>query len=102
MNKSAKLEHMKNWIIRTFGLKGSWKWAKKQMMKGEMVRCKHWTGALKYRVKPEMINDVWGENPTPSTLLQANYTRKNIRAWETSNHHLSFEDFTDYEVFHWD
>lgn len=29
---------MKNWIIRTFGLKGSWKWAKKQMLNGEIVR----------------------------------------------------------------
>lgn len=98
---------MKNWIIRTFGLKGSWKWAKKQMMQGKMVRCKHWSGALKYRLSPEMVSDVYGQNPKPSTLLQANFTRENKQLengkplWETSNHHLSYEDFTDYEVFEW-
>jgi len=86
---------MKNLVIRTFGLKGSWKWAKKQMLKGEMVRCKHWAGALKYRINHE------------STLLQANFTRANKQLengqplWETSNHHLSYEDFTDYEIFKW-
>lgn len=87
---------MKNWIIRTFGLKGSWKWAKKQMMSGKMVRCRHFTGALKFRI----------DNPE-NTLLQFNYTRLNKHLnnsnplWETSNHHLSYEDFVDYEVFEW-
>ena len=98
---------MKKWIIINLGLKGSWKWAKKQMMKGEIVRCKHWSGALKYRVSPEIELDVYGKNPKPSTLLQCNYTRtrkplKNGQPlWETSNHHLCYEDFTDYEVFNW-
>ena len=67
---------MKNWIIITFGLKGSWKWAKKQMMQGKMVRCKHWSGALKYRVSHEMVNDIYGENPKPSTLLQQTLQEK--------------------------
>lgn len=98
---------MKKWIIKTFGLKGSWKWAKKQMMKGKMVRCKHWTGALKYRISPEIEIDFYTNQPRPSTLLQANYTRTNKQLknsksiWETSNHHLSYEDFTDYEIFEW-
>lgn len=98
---------MKNWIIRTFGLKGSWKWAKKQMIKGEMVRCKHWDGALKYRISRELTTDTLGGNPTESTLLQANFTRENKplsngqTLWDTSNHFLSYEDFTDYEVFKW-
>ena len=82
---------MKKWIIRTFGLKGSWVWAKKQMLKGGAVRCKHWTGALRFRIdSPE------------NTLLQASFHRGNLRndkeEWETSNHHLNFENFTDYEL----
>jgi len=87
---------MQNWIIRIFGLKGSWKWAKKQMINGKIVRCKHWSGALKLRVDSK-------ENK----LLQANYTRtpepihKGDKLWETSNWHISYEDFTDYEVFEW-
>ena len=31
---------MKSWIIRTFGLKGSWAWACRQMLKGKYIsRC---------------------------------------------------------------
>lgn len=98
---------MKNWIIRTFGLKGSWKWAKRQMFKGEMVRCKHWTGSLKYRISPEIENGIDGKTPKQSTLLQANFTRRNKRLengqplWEASIYHFSYENFTDYEVFNW-
>ena len=87
---------MKDLIIRTFGLKGSWKWAKKQMLNGKIVRCKHWSGALKLRIDSK-------ENK----LLQANFTRtpepihKGGRLWETSNWHISYEDYTDYEIFEW-
>ena len=85
---------MRKWIIRTFGLKGSWKWAKKQMMNGKVVRCKHWSGALKLRI----------ESPANPLLLSI-YTRKpklllkNNRLWEVHHHHISYEDFTDYEIF---
>lgn len=95
---------MRNWIIRTFGLKGSWSWAKKQMLKGKMVRCKHWSGALKYRIS---LEDLCQGDGSKSTLLQANYTRKSEvfhkgdKLWETSNHHLCYEDFTDYQIFNW-
>lgn len=86
---------MKKWVIRTLGLKGSWKWAKKQMLRGEIVRCKHWSGALRLKIdSPE------------NTLLQASYWGTELNSqdreggvhkeWETSNHHLSYEDFTDY------
>lgn len=98
----------RKWIIITFGLKGSWKWAKRQMINGHIVRCKHWTGALKYRVSPEFEYGIDSRKPKPSTLLQANFTRSNKPTengqplWNTSNHHLSYEDFIDYEVFHWD
>ena len=87
---------MKKWIIKTFGLKGSWKWAKKQMMNGEIVRCEHWAGSLKLKIDSPEI-----------TLLQFNFTthQKTLhvedKLWETANHHLSYEEFTDYVVFRW-
>lgn len=84
---------MKKAIIRFFGLKGSWKWAKKQMLNGKTVRCKHWSGTLKFKI-----------DSRENTLLQCSFQRENKQnlngspIWETSNHHLSYEDFVDYEV----
>lgn len=81
---------MKDYIIRVFGLKGSWSWAKKQMMKGFAVRCRHWSGVLRLKIdSPE------------NTLLQSSFTggkdlMNRIEEWETSNHFLSYENFTDY------
>ena len=87
---------MKNWIIRTFGLKGSWKWAKKQMLNGKVVNCKHWSGALKLRVQSPsntlLENCFWRDNKKPEN---------GTPLWETSNHFLSYEDFTDYQVVEW-
>ena len=66
-------------------------------MKGEIITCKHFPGTLKFRIDSK-------EN----TLLQCNFTRKNeklkngIPLWGTSNHFLSYENFTDYEVFNWE
>lgn len=66
------------------------------MMKGKIVRCEHWSGTLKLKIdSPE------------NTLLQCNFTKElkvsNEREtlWETSNHHISYENFTDYVVFEW-
>ena len=87
---------MRNWIIRNLGLKGSWTWAKRQMMNGKIVRCGHWDGALKLKIDSK-------EN----TLLLSNFTRESKvlhkvdKLWETSNHHISYENFTDYETFEW-
>lgn len=84
---------MKSKIIRVLGLRGSWSWAKKQMLKGKVVRCKHWSGVLKLKI-----------DSAENTLLLACFHRKNESPsngqplWETSNHHLSYENFTDYEV----
>lgn len=87
----------KNWFIKTFGLKGSWSWAKKQMMKGDIVRCNHWDGALRLRIdNPEntlLLSSFWGKE-------LASQDRKDSphKEWETSNHFISYEDFTDYEI----
>lgn len=77
------------WITITFGLRGSWKWAKRQMMKGHIVRCKHWSGTLKLKIDSK-------EN----TLLLQTHTKYNsaFSKWETSNHFLSYENFTDYVI----
>lgn len=29
------MKKINNWVIRTFGLRGSWSWAKKQMLSGK-------------------------------------------------------------------
>ena len=59
------------------------------MLKGEMVRCKHWSGALKYKINEQ-------------TLLQAHFgVEEHHSKWETSNLFLSYEDFIDYEIFNW-
>lgn len=84
---------IKNWLIRTLGLKGSWSWAKVQMMQGKIVTCKHWSGELKLKI----------DSPN-NQLLQCSFYGiaylgdiKNAK-WETSNHFLTYEGYTDYEV----
>jgi hypothetical protein len=83
---------MKNKLIRILGLKGSWSWAKKQMMQGKIVYCKHWNGCIKLKIDDKN-----------NTLLQHCFWReglvKRLQRWETSNHHLTWENFTDYQVF---
>ena len=32
------MKKINNWVIRTFGLRGSWSWAKKQMLKRSRLR----------------------------------------------------------------
>ena len=84
---------MKKAIIRFFGLKGSWSWAKKQMLKGKIVRCKHFTGSLKYKI-----------DSAENRLLLCTFQRENKQLlndnpiWEPSNFHFSVEEHTDYEV----
>lgn len=34
------MKKINNWIIRTFGLRGSWSWAKKQMLNGAIIKRK--------------------------------------------------------------
>jgi len=41
------------WFIRTFGLKGSWKWACKQMQKGHWIKPANASGNVKYKLDHE-------------------------------------------------
>lgn len=83
---------MKKYFIRVLGLKGSWKWAKKQMLRGKVVRSKGWRGTLKLKVdSPEnglVYNSYYAENVHPVEG----------KLWEKSNHFLSQELLTDYEI----
>lgn len=88
--ETKRINSIRGKLIRFFGLKGSWSWAKKQLLKGEIVRCKHWSGALKYRV-------------TDQGMIEMHFGRtENHSKWERANHFLSYKNFIDYEVFKWD
>jgi hypothetical protein len=41
------MKKINNWVIRTFGLRGSWSWAKKQMLNGAIIKRKATTGTYK-------------------------------------------------------
>ena len=77
----------KNRLIRFFGLKGSWKWAKRQMMKGEIVKCNHWSGTLKLKIDKHN-----------NTLLQHTFSKNTPYNFETANHFLNNELYTDYVI----
>ena len=87
---------MEKWIIKIFGLKGSWKWAKKQMLNGQMIRGEDWSRALKLKV-----------DNSENGLLQSNCTRENKAAenggslWRAADHYFSFEDVTNFVIFNW-
>jgi hypothetical protein len=80
--------NMKKWFVINLGLKGSWKWAKKQMLNGHIVRCKHWSGSLKL-----CIDD--NENTRLLCTFDKDYDQLK---WESSTHFLSYEEYIDYEI----
>jgi len=70
------------------GLKGTWSWAKKQMIKGHVVSCRGFTGTLKYKI----------DDPS-NKLLLCDFSRSGEeREWEKSYYHLGNEDRTDYYI----
>ena len=34
------MKKINDWVIKTFGLRGSWSWAKKQMLNGAIIKRK--------------------------------------------------------------
>lgn len=78
---------LRNSFIRFFGLKGSWKWASKQMRNGNIVRCKHWAGTLMLKI-----------DNNENTLLKCSFSTELPYKWETSNCFLDYELYTDYIV----
>ena len=58
---------MLKWIVRFFGLKGSWKWACRQMDKGRIVFRISDTGCAKYKLDPERQRRIiWTHQFEPS------------------------------------
>lgn len=49
-----------------------------------MVRCRHWSGTLMLKV-----------DSAKNGLLLRSYGHGK---WETSSHHIGYEDFTDYYI----
>ena len=82
------MKKINNWIIRTFGLRGSWSWAKKQMLNGAIIKRKATTGTYKIAIdddKNRLLVATWDhldQNPV----------------WERCPHNLSDEDAVDYFV----
>ena len=79
--------NIKNTLIRFFGLKGSWSWAKRQMKKGKIIRAKHWTGSMKIKI----------DHPSNPILL-ATWDRSHPYKWERCPHSLNDENAIDYET----
>ena len=81
---------MINSIIRFFGLKGSWKWAVKQIKKGEIVRPSSATGTGKYKLDHENQGRIcWN-----FSKVLTSYDK-----WESANIFLKDFDRTDWKLF---
>ena len=74
---------LNNYIIRIFGLKGSWKWACNKMLQGCIVRRSTDTGAAHYKL-----------DNTNNQLIKWAYTHSPFieKRWDNANIFLS--DFT--------
>ena len=44
------MKKIKIWVIASFGLRGSWKWAKREMMNGAIIKSRRWSGSLTLRI----------------------------------------------------
>lgn len=78
-------------VVRFLGLKGSWKWAVKEMKKGNMVVTASVTGTVKYRLSTDKQD-----------RLQWDFHRKESEAkWETANFFISDMMATDWRIYNW-
>ena len=79
---------MKNWNIRTFGLRGSWKWACLQMARGYIIQHANTLGAVKYKLDDESQRRIiWTHKDDP----------KSNSDWDNANIFLSTFESTDWE-----
>jgi hypothetical protein len=75
-------------LVRLFGLRGSWKWACRQMDRGAIVRPRSATGAVRYKLDHEGHRRLmWAFQDHP-----ADYR------WENAYFFLSDQESTDWEV----
>ena len=82
------MKKINDWVIRTFGLRGSWSWAKKQMLNGAIIKRKATIGTYKIAID----ND-------KNRLLVATWDHLDQSpVWKRSPHSLLDEDAVDYFV----
>lgn len=94
-SKLAENKHFSDYllapIVRFFGLKGSWKWAVKEMKKGKLLVRASVTGSVKYRLSVD------GQN-----RLECDFHRKESEVkWENANFFISNMIATDWVVYNW-
>lgn len=78
-------------VVRFFGLKGSWKWAVKEMKKGNLLVRTSVTGTVKYRLSPDEQN-----------RLEWDFNRKESEVkWENANFFISDTMATDWVIYNW-
>lgn len=59
------MKKINDWVIRTFGLRGSWSWAKKQMLNGAIIKRKATIGTYKIAIdndKNRLLVATWDHN----------------------------------------
>ena len=72
------MKKINDWVIKTFGLRGSWSWAKKQMLNGAIIKRKATTGTYKIAIdndKNRLLVATWGH------YLRLELRRYRGRAW---------------------
>lgn len=79
--------------MNLFCMEGSWKWAKKKMLAGFMIRSTEWVGPLKFRANP--VTDVF-EIDCSHTELEARWTAAALSLTQDL-----YTTVTSYEVFKW-
>jgi hypothetical protein len=80
--KESVSVQIKQFVIRTIGLRGSWKWACKQMDKGKIVRRFTDTGAAHYKLDNENQRRIqWAFTRDPH----------NEKKWDNAN--IFLDDF---------
>jgi len=83
---------IKNTISNTLGLRGTWKWALRQMEAGRIVRPASALGTIKYKL----------DNPQNQRIVWDFSDNKEDSNWSSSNIFLKTLKRTDWEVFEWD
>ena len=86
-------QKIKAFIMNLFCMEGSWKWAKKKMLAGYMIRSTEWVGPLKFRAHPV------------TKVFEIDFSNQELQQrWVAAAINLSqdlYTQVTSYEVFKW-
>lgn len=110
------MKKINNWVIRTFGLRGSWSWAKKQMLNGAIIKRKATTGTYKIAIdddKNRLLVATWDhldQSPVwercPHSLLKeimvVTNTNDYITSYPASLFDMSIKEGEDIAKDHFD